>query len=179
MIIAEKLRATNRAEYLLYMWQVEDLLRAYNFDTDRIKEEYVARFELDDETRKQVEMWYASLCEMMLYEGLKEKGDLQINNNTLASLEELHNHLLGSDEFPYYRGFYNKVLPHIVALRKKGADANESELQICFDALYGILMLRLKNVEIGEKTKQAQTDITLMLGQLSEYYFRIKEEEGF
>ena len=30
MIIAEKLSKTNRAEYLLYLWQVEDLLRAYD-----------------------------------------------------------------------------------------------------------------------------------------------------
>ncbi len=179
MIIANQLSKTNRAEYLLYMWQVEDLLRAYNCDAEKIRQEYVSRFQLDDEQRTQTEYWYASLCDMMLYEGVREKGHLQINKNTLVSLEEVHKHLLASDEFPYYKGFYNKVLPHIVALRKKGAAEDHTELQICFDALYGILMLRLKNQEISEKTKQAQADITQMLGQLSEYYFKLKEEGVF
>ena len=47
MIIAEKLRNSNRAEYLLYMWQVEDLIRAYNCDMERINKEYLSRFQLD------------------------------------------------------------------------------------------------------------------------------------
>ena len=34
MIIAEQLRNSNRAEYLLYMWQVEDLIRAYDCDIE-------------------------------------------------------------------------------------------------------------------------------------------------
>lgn len=46
MIIADKLKTTNRAEYLLYMWQVEDIIRAYNCDADRLAHEYVSRFSL-------------------------------------------------------------------------------------------------------------------------------------
>ena len=34
MIIARRKRKENIAEYLLYMWQVEDLIRANNFDMD-------------------------------------------------------------------------------------------------------------------------------------------------
>ena len=36
MIIARRKRKENIAEYLLYMWQVEDLIRANNFDMDSI-----------------------------------------------------------------------------------------------------------------------------------------------
>lgn len=36
MIIADRLKNTNRAEYLLYMWQVEDLIRAFQFNSERI-----------------------------------------------------------------------------------------------------------------------------------------------
>ena len=61
MTIAEKLRNTNRAEYLLYMWQVEDLIRAYHLDAERIAQEYVARFDLDKEQKSQTEQWYADL----------------------------------------------------------------------------------------------------------------------
>ena len=65
MIIAEKLRNSNRAEYLLYMWQVEDLIRAYNCDMEHINKEYLSRFQLDEEKAKATQQWYADLCEMM------------------------------------------------------------------------------------------------------------------
>ena len=49
MFISQQLRKTNIAEYVLYMWQVEDIIRAYNCDLTRIKKEYIARFDLDEE----------------------------------------------------------------------------------------------------------------------------------
>ena len=36
MFTAQRLREKNIAEYLLYMWQVEDVLRAYGCDEERI-----------------------------------------------------------------------------------------------------------------------------------------------
>lgn len=51
MIIADKLKDSNRAEYLLYMWQVEDLIRAYKCDSERIANEYISRFDLTSEQR--------------------------------------------------------------------------------------------------------------------------------
>lgn len=71
MIVADKLKKTNRAEYLLYMWQVEDIIRAYHCDSDRIAQEYISQFNLPSETRKATEEWYANLCEMMRSEGKK------------------------------------------------------------------------------------------------------------
>ena len=87
MTIAEKLRNTNRAEYLLYMWQVEDLIRAYHLDAERIAQEYVARFDLDKEHKSQTEQWYTDLCRMMAEEGKREKGHLQICQNILTGLD--------------------------------------------------------------------------------------------
>ncbi len=177
MIIADKLRTTNRAEYILYMWQVEDILRAYNCDAERISNDYISRFNLEKEPLRLTREWYANLCEMMLSEGVKEAGHLQINKNALAELEELHSHLLNTNEFPYYRSFYLKVLPHIVALRAKGANTGNSELQVCFEALYGVLLLRLKNADISNETAKACEEISKMLGQLSDYYFKLKEKQ--
>ena len=34
MLIAKQKRQENIAEYVLYMWQLEDMLRACNFDVD-------------------------------------------------------------------------------------------------------------------------------------------------
>ena len=43
MYIASQKRQQNIAEYLLYMWQVEDIIRAYHFDIDLIKENIIDR----------------------------------------------------------------------------------------------------------------------------------------
>lgn len=176
MIIAEKLRNSNRAEYLLYMWQVEDLIRAYNCDMERINKEYLSRFQLDEEKAKATQQWYADLCEMMQREGLSQHGHLQISHNILQELTELHEQLISSDHFPYYKAMYHNVLPHIVRLRAKGSNKSAAELQTCFEALYGALLLKLQHKPISDETAQALKDITTLLGQLSDYYYQDKKE---
>ncbi len=176
MIIANQLKNTNRAEFLLYMWQIEDILRAYECDIDRLSEGYLKRFDIDENTRAELHSWYAHLCNMMKEEGLKNGGHLQINKNILADLNDLHLQLLKSPKFPYYSEMYYKVLPFIVELRSKGANANDSELQVCFNALYGYMMLKLKQQEISTDTQQAVKHISTLLGQLSDYYKQNKLE---
>ena len=41
MYIAEQLKKKSVAEYLLYMWQVEDTLRAYGLDAEKMAMEYI------------------------------------------------------------------------------------------------------------------------------------------
>lgn len=182
MIIAQKLQHTNRAEYLLYMFQVEDILRAYGCNEQRIADEYVARFDVDDDTRAKMRQWYADLCEMMRSEGKMERGHLQICLNVVIGLEDLNTALLASEKFPYFKQMYYKVLPYVVELRAKStADATtadapaRSELMYLFDFLYGIMILRLKRSPISQGTEETVKNITAFLGQLSEYWKADKE----
>ena len=175
MIIANQLKKKNRAEFLLYLWQVEDIIRAYSCDFDRLNENYLSQFKLDGAIAQETRKWYADLCDMMRSEGVAGKGHLQICKNILQDLGELHARLLNSDKFPYYREMYYKVLPYIVELRGKGGHEQEPELQTCFDVLYGVMMLRLQKKEISEATAKAAADVSVMLGQLSDYYFKDKD----
>ena len=61
MFIASQKRKENIAEYLLYMWQVEDLIRANNLDIDKITINIVDKFNLTVEQRKLLIEWYESL----------------------------------------------------------------------------------------------------------------------
>ncbi len=176
MIIANQLREKNRAEYLLYLWQVEDILRAYGCDFERLKNGYLSRFSLPEEQKKQTEQWYADLCDMMHAEGATQQGHLQICKNVFQELHELHICLVSSPRFPYYREMYYKALPYIVELRSKGSHKEEPELQTCFDALYGVMLLRLQKKEVSESTLQAVKEMSALLGQLSDYYFKNKKE---
>lgn len=177
MIIADKLKDTDRAGYLLYMWQVEDVIRACGLDSDRIEREYIERFNLTPQQRSDMRRWYADLCEMMRSEGVAREGHLQICKNILSELSELHTRLLASPNFPYYKQMYYRILPYIVELRSKGAGrSEESELQTCFEALYGVTLLRMKGKEISPGTDRATKEIGTLLSQLSDYYLKDREE---
>jgi hypothetical protein len=177
MYIAQQLKEKNIAEYLLYMWQVEDIIRAYGGDIDRLRSEYLTRFTVDDAQRAELEQWYANLAEMMRSEQVLEKGHLQINKNTMAWLEDLHARLLHSPKYPYYSMAYYKALPFIVELRSKGEHTELSEIENCFDALYGVMMLRLKGTAVSEKTEEAMGHIRRFIGMLADYYPKDKKGE--
>lgn len=175
MFIAQELRKTSIAEYLLYMWQVEDIIRAYGCSLTRIRKEYLCRFQLDDEQMEEETDWWGNLVKMVNQEGCREKGHLQINRILLQDLSELHAQLLQSSEFPFYSAEYYKVLPYIVELRNRG-DKDISEIETCLNALYGVMMLRLRHKDISPDTQHAINEITTFIGMLSDYYKKDKTE---
>ena len=176
MYISQQLKQKNIAEYLLYMWQIEDLIRANGFDMERIRKTVIDPYSLSDEQKTEMARWYEDLIQMMHDEGVMEKGHLQINRNIIIWLTDLHLRLLRSPKFPYYSAAYYKALPFIVELRAKGADREEPELETCFEAMYGILLLKLQKKEVSEATRKAIKTIGDLLAMLAGYY--IKEKEG-
>lgn len=175
MFIAKQLKQQSIAEYLIYMWQVEDLIRAYGCNVEQIRLSLVARYPAEQQA--ELGQWYEDLIEMMRREEVMQHGHLQINKNVITWLTDLHLQLLASSKFPYYNAAYYKALPFIVELRSKGANKEEPELETCFEALYGILLLKLQKKEISEETRKAQEAITTMLSMLSSYYIEDKKGE--
>lgn len=175
MFISQELRKTNIAEYVLYMWQIEDIIRAYGCDLSLIRREYISRFDLDDEQREDMTDWYGNLIRMIREEGKVKEGHIQIINIVIQQMTELHELLMQSPKFPFYNAEYYKVLPFIVELRSKGSK-DVSEIETCLNALYGVMMLRLQKKEISTSTENAVKEITTFLGMLSDYYKKDKEE---
>ena len=95
-------RKENIAEYLLYMWQIEDLIRANGLDIDLIKANVIDRFNLDPSQEKEMIEWYESLIDMMRRENVEKSGHLQLNKNVIIQLVELHQTLLKDPRFPDY-----------------------------------------------------------------------------
>lgn len=176
MFISKKLRKKNIAEYLLYMWQVEDLLRANALSIDKISESVVATFDISQEQKDELIRWYSDLIEMMRYEEVAENGHLQINNNIIIMLTDLHLRLLKSPKVPFYTAAYYKALPFIVEFRTKSNGREKPEIENCFDALYMLWMLKMQRREVSEQTLAAANEISKFISMLS-LYFK-EEEEG-
>lgn len=175
MFIAQELRKKNIAEYVLYMWQIEDLIRAYGCNLSNIKRNYLSRFQYTEDQEEEVVDWYGNLIRMMNEEGKREHGHLQINMIVVQDMTELHAQLLQSSLFPFYNAEYYKVLPFVVELRNKG-EKNISEIETCLNALYGTMVLRLKKKTISPETEHAIKEISTLIGMLSDYYIKDKTE---
>lgn len=180
MFIASQKRKTNIAEYLLYMWQVEDIIRANDLDIAKIRGTIIDPYPgLDAPQRKQLEEWYESFIDMMRREEVVSCGHLQINNNTLEMLRELHTALLGDDRFTDYSRAYYEALPIIVELRARQGDTKHDEIETCFDALYGILLMRLQHKTISAATSEAMAKVTRLIALLASYFHRNEVEDIF
>lgn len=175
MFIAQEIRKKSIAEYILYMWQIEDTIRAYGCSLSRIRHEYVDGFQYTDEQKEEETDWFGNLIRMMNEEGCREKGHLNIHKILVQDMVDLHNQLLQSTKFPFYNAEYYKVLPFIVELRNKG-DRNVSEIETCLDALYGVMMLRLQKKPISPETEHAVKEISTFVGMLSDYYIKNRTE---
>lgn len=177
MFIAKELRKKSIAEYLLYMWQIEDIIRAMGCSLPLIRKAYISKFtDYTDEQKEDEIDWFGNLVRMMNEEGKRDQGHLNINDIVVRDLVDVHQRLLQSNRFPIYNAEYYKVLPFIVELRGKG-DKNISEIETCLDALYGIMMLRVQKKEISPETEHAIKEISTFIGMLSDYYLK-NETEG-
>ena len=170
MIIAKRKRKENIAEYLLYMWQVEDLIRANRFDMDSIRRTVIAHYAQPASVKEEIAQWYQELIDMMRSGGVMEKGHIQLNKNVIIALTDLHLRLLRSTKEMVYGATYYKTLPFIVQLRAKSGGEELPEIETCFNALYGYLLLKMQHKEVSAETTEAIKQITAFLALLSEKY---------
>ena len=176
MFIAHKLKKENICEYLLYMWQIEDLIRAFQLDIDALNERIIKSYPVSDDDRKSLYGWYDSLIEMMRLENAQKDGHLQLNKNIIIELDELHGLLLKSGQDAGYNSKFYHVLPFISQLRNQNK-SDLSDVELCFNFQYGIMLLRMKKAEITLETLQAQTEISKFMVLLSKNYNLYKSGE--
>lgn len=170
MLIAQKKRKENISEYLLYMWQVEDLIRANHFDSDEIRRNLVDRYDQPAAVKEEIARWYEELADMMRQEGVMERGHIQLNKNVIIALTDLHLRLLKSPKEMIYGSMYYKTLPYIVQLRAKSGGEDIPEIETCFTAVYGYLVLRMRGKEVSAETLEAIKQISAFLALLAEKY---------
>ena len=170
MIIAEQKRKENIAEYLLYMYQVEDLIRANGLDLERIEATLISKFEVPYEVKREMREWYKTLITMMQDEQKEEAGHLNILVNTAEQMSEMHGEILKQGIDNGYKATYEKAKPHLEALRMRSGHNGESDIQVALNGLYGLLLLKLKKTRITPETTRAFDTIRELVAELSLRY---------
>ena len=133
----------------MYLWQMEDYLRAFPQNADVTPELH-------------------ELNEMMHREGIVESGHLQLAQNALAELEDLHAQLL--DEDAMYRAAIIRLQPSLNLLKAKTDRPTMSDIEACLLLLYQIMLLKLQKKEITPQTASVQQQATQLLTFLSRTY---------
>jgi len=170
MLTARQKKRENTIEYILYMWQVEDLLRACAFDAAEIERRIVAQYDATPDIKFEIREWYLALCDTMKQEGVTEKGHIQSVNKLLEELEDFHLNLLRSSEEQVYGALYHKALSAIVQLRSKSGGARMREIETCLTAVYGFLLLKMQGRDISAETEEGVKQISALLAFLAEKY---------
>ncbi|MHB9055013.1 MAG: DUF4924 family protein [Paludibacteraceae bacterium] len=172
MFIASKLKKQNIVEYLLYMWQIEDLIRAFGLNMNIINEKIVEPYHLSAEDKKKLYEWYESLIDMMQSENVKESGHIQINKNIIIQLNDFHTEIMKSGTVSAYNSKYYSLLPYFFQLRQKQNLTEISDIELCFNFLYGIMALRMKNAEINPATLKVKDEISKFMALLNKFYLQ-------
>jgi hypothetical protein len=177
MLIAQEKRKTNIAEYILYMWQVEDLIRAHQFNIDLIEQNLISQYSQPQRIKNDVRDWYANLMLMMYREGIRESGHLSFLKTLLADMNDMHLRLLTSENEVRYNELYQDAFDNLQEFRRKLANQDCTDVEACMSGLYALLLLRLKRQAISRETETAMATFSKLLAMLSQRYLQAEKGE--
>ena len=178
MYIAQKKRKENIAEYILYLWQLEDLLRALQFSPEAIFSTLIApRKDIAEEQKHIFLLWYLDLANLLQQEGKEEKGHLEHTLHLIQDLHDLHLQLMKLPVGEHYRRTFARLEPELPRLRAVIGNPGMSDTELCFRALYAAMLYRIK----GEGNKSAVSDtlefISPVIAELADLYGKVERGE--
>lgn len=177
MLIALQKRRENIAEYILYLWQVEDILRALQFSPEAIYTTLVAKTEGTDEQQKEnIFNWYMQIVELLRKEGKAEKGHIEHTLHLIADLHNLHLQLMKLPVGEHYRQTYAPLAAELPHLRTLLDNDDISDTELCFRALYAALLYSIKG---GGEQAIADTlaVISPAIGELAALHGKVERGE--
>jgi hypothetical protein len=169
MLTAQQKRKENIAEYILYLYQIEDLIRAFQFDPVKIETQLVSQYQVDEKTKIEISTWYKNLGVMMEKERVQEKGHLQFITNLINDVNELHLKLMETGIDKTYVSEFQSISGLITELNIKG-NAVKNDVQTGLDAIYGFLLLKMQKREVTKETTEAIKRLSVWLASLSKLF---------
>ncbi|MBN2805573.1 MAG: DUF4924 family protein [Prolixibacteraceae bacterium] len=169
MLVSREKRKTNIVEYILYLWQIEDLIRALELDMDKITSSLAGAYQVDDTIREEIVAWYQNLVLMMQKEQKQQGGHLQFLVNLTDDLNRFHLALIDQQTDPEYTRLYSNIQPDIELVRNKSGQQHH-DVEVVLNSLYIILMLKMKQHEVSEGTQQAVWKFGHFMGYLAKLY---------
>ena len=167
--IAKEKKAENIAEYLLFMWQMEDLLRGVKFDIMRIDEQILGEME-DEEMRNENLVWFSKLAKDMHAEKLEVSGHHHESNEILGELMLVQQTLLTTIDDKSFKNAYAEAKPLLAEFKLKAEKIPRNDIETALTAIYGVLTLKLAKKTISPETRAAVEKFTAYIRSLTRAY---------
>lgn len=174
--IAAAKKKENIAEYLLFMWQMEDLLRGVSFDVARLESQVLAVIE-DEREREESIRWFKKLAAEMKAAGLEVSGHHSDTYDILSELQLLQQTLMTVIDDPQFKDAYNKAKPLINEFRTKTDQVPQSDAETALTGIYGVLTLKLAGKTISPETQKAVDTFAKYMALLAKAYRQMKTGE--
>ena len=176
--IAQLKKEENISEYLLFLWQMEDLLRGIEFDSARLDSEILSSIQ-DEEEKVKSKVWLSKMAKEMEESSLQVSGHHFETYEVLNELAMLQQTLLSVTRSAPFKKAYNDVQPVLEDFRKKAEKVPKSDMESALTALYGVLTLRLAGKEVSVETQEAMEPISAYLRELTRAFHRMKAGKPF
>jgi hypothetical protein len=176
MSLASQKKQQNIAEYILFVWQMEDLVRAMYFDMEAITE-FVKNFTPDEITFQDELTWFKNLIRSMKSERVEQRGHISEVHELIFELNYLHNTMINIVKDKAYIDSYNIAQPNIQDYLQRSDGKSTNDIETCMTALYGLLVLRLKKEPVSDETVSAIQTFSQLLARLSDHYKKMKTGE--
>ena len=178
MDIAQQKRKENIAEYILYLWQLEDLLRALQFSPEAIYATLVKPRHLDSQQEQLLLAWYMDIAHLLEQEGKEKSGHLDHTLHLISDMHDLHLRLMNQQEMDVmYRQRYTVLTQYLPTLRSLlGKESDMSDTELCFRALYAAMLYRIKGE--GESVVADTLEvISPFVATLTDYFHKVEKGE--
>ena len=179
MFIAKQKRKENIAEYILYLWQLEDLLRALDLNADRIYRQLIEpQTQLNEEQKQALLFWYIDMVNLLKSEGKSEHGHLEHTLHLINDLYDLHLRLLQYPVGKEYKAVFRQLEPELPKIKARMGKLDMNDIEACFRALYAVVLLRLKGSENQDTyIKDVLELISPVIAKLSLIYKQVETGE--
>ena len=168
MNIAESKRQNNISEYIIHMYQTEDLIRAYEFDLTEINKRIVNHIPDGDDEKKSLTDWYEDIIVKMKQQGIEKSGHLLEVQLIVEELSNIHEELQSTDN--NFEKVYHKSKSHIDKSMTLAKGQIINEVQICLNGVYGLLLLRANGKKITNELMESINTFGDILSYLSFKY---------
>lgn len=175
MIIAQQKRKENIAEYILYMWQVEDTIRACRFDIGLIEKRIISQYSEGEKVQQAARDWYANLIVIMHEENLQSGGHMKMLQGIVDEMYNIHKRIIETQRDPKYLELYQFAVPNIRDFEQKLGRKPVNDIDTCLTGLYALLLLRLQKKEISRGTLKAMQSFSNLLALLAKWFRKIEE----
>ena len=174
MTIAAKKKKEHIVDYVLYCLQMEDLIRAVQFQPSVLQAWAEQQAVAEGTDPLEEERWLLALAQSLRDSGAAEQGHAAEVQETLMELAHLHELLLGALADKQYKEVFESAQPFLSELESRSERKSHPVEQLVI-GLYGWLVLRMKKQAISAETESAMVGLrnwanALAKGHLKVYY---------